>query len=305
VQEAILEMSRVLRHLREGVVGVFRHFALAFSSISSVTITLVLLGLFLLLNQNIGKITVQIEESVALYAQIEPETTGEAIDTLVTKVKETPGVLHVQYSDKHQELEDFIEKRGEEGEALFGQFRGDENPFLDALIINIKSGYDVKPVMESVTGLEGIYKVSIGSESIQQLMDTMQTFRNAGLVFVVVLGGIAIFLISNTIGATIHSRDEEIAIMRTVGATNWYIRWPFIIEGMIIGLLGSIIPILIVVIGYEKFYTAQFEGLGSMFSLVPVNPLVWEVSGTLLLLGVLVGALGSLITVSRRLRWTR
>jgi cell division transport system permease protein len=298
-------MSRVLRHLREGVVGVFRHFALAFSSISSVTITLVLLGLFLLLNQNIGKITVQIEESVALYAQIEPETTGEAIDTLVTKVKETPGVLHVQYSDKHQELEDFIEKRGEEGEALFGQFRGDENPFLDALIINIKSGYDVKPVMESVTGLEGIYKVSIGSESIQQLMDTMQTFRNAGLVFVVVLGGIAIFLISNTIGATIHSRDEEIAIMRTVGATNWYIRWPFIIEGMIIGLLGSIIPILIVVIGYEKFYTAQFEGLGSMFSLVPVNPLVWEVSGTLLLLGVLVGALGSLITVSRRLRWTR
>lgn len=298
-------MSRVLRHLREGVVGVFRHFALAFSSISSVTITLVLLGLFLLLNQNIGKITVQIEESVALYAQIEPETTGEAIDTLVTKVKETPGVLHVQYSDKHQELEDFIEKRGEEGEALFGQFRGDENPFLDALIINIKSGYDVKPVMESVTGLEGIYKVSMGSESIQQLMDTMQTFRNAGLVFVVVLGGIAIFLISNTIGATIHSRDEEIAIMRTVGATNWYIRWPFIIEGMIIGLLGSIIPILIVVIGYEKFYTAQFEGLGSMFSLVPVNPLVWEVSGTLLLLGVLVGALGSLITVSRRLRWTR
>lgn len=298
-------MSRVLRHLREGVVGVFRHFALAFSSISSVTITLVLLGLFLLLNQNIGKITVQIEESVALYAQIEPETTGEAIDTLVTKVKETPGVLHVQYSDKHQELEDFIEKRGEEGEALFGQFRGDENPFLDALIINIKSGYDVKPVMESVTGLEGIYKVSIGSESIQQLMDTMQTFRNAGLVFVVVFGGIAIFLISNTIGATIHSRDEEIAIMRTVGATNWYIRWPFIIEGMIIGLLGSIIPILIVVIGYEKFYTAQFEGLGSMFSLAPVNPLVWEVSATLLLLGVLVGALGSLITVSRRLRWTR
>ena len=298
-------MSRVFRHLREGFVGVFRHFALAFSSISSVTITLVLLGLFLLLNQNIGTITVQIEESVALYAQIELDTTEEAIDALVTKVKNTDGVLQVEYSDKHAELEDFIAKRGDEGEELFGQFRGDENPFLDALIINIKSGHDVKPVMESVTELDGIYKVSIGSESIQQLMDAMQTFRNAGLVFVLVLGGIAIFLISNTISATIHSRDEEIAIMRTVGATNWYIRWPFIIEGMIIGLLGSIVPILIIVIGYDKFYTAQYEGLGSMFSLVPVNPLVWQVSIALLLLGVTVGALGSLITVSRRLRWIR
>ena len=202
-------------------------------------------------------------------------------------------------------MEDFIAKRGDEGEELFGQFRGDENPFLDALIINIKSGHDVNPVREGVTQLDGIYKVSIGSESIQQLMDAMQTFRNAGLVFVLVLGGIAIFLISNTIGATIHSRDEEIAIMRTVGATNWYIRWPFIIEGMIIGLLGPIVPILIVVIGYDKFYTTQYEGLGSMFSLVPVDPLVWQVSIVLLLLGVAVGALGSLITVSRRLRWTR
>lgn len=294
-----------MRHIREGFVGVFRHFALAFSSISSVTITLVLLGLFLLLNQNIGTITVQIEESVALYAQIELNTTGEAIDDLVTKVKNIEGVLHVEYSDKDAELEDFIAKRGDEGEELFGQFRGDENPFLDALIINIKSGHDINPVMEGVTQLDGIYKVSIGSESIQQLMDAMQTFRNAGLVFVLVLGGIAIFLISNTIGATIHSRDEEIAIMRTVGATNWYIRWPFIIEGMIIGLLGSIVPILIVVIGYDKFYTTQYEGLGSMFSLVPVDPLVWQVSIVLLLLGVTVGALGSLITVSRRLRWTR
>ena len=122
-------MSRVFRHLREGFVGVFRHFALAFSSISSVTITLVLLGLFLLLNQNIGTITVQIEESVALYAQIELDTTEEAIDALVTKVKNTDGVLQVEYSDKHAELEDFIAKRGDEGEELFGQFRGDENLF--------------------------------------------------------------------------------------------------------------------------------------------------------------------------------
>lgn len=298
-------MNRVIRHLREGFVGVFRHFALAFSSISSVTITLVLLGIFLLLNQNISRITVQIEESVALYAQIEAKLPQEKIDKLIGEVKKQEGVLHVEFSDKHKELEDFIAKRGAEGEELFGQFRGDENPFLDALIINIKSGNDIKPVLDSISGLEGIYKVSIGSESIQQLMDAMQTFRNAGIIFVVVLGGIAIFLISNTIGATIHSRSEEIAIMRTVGATNWYIRWPFIIEGMIIGALGSIIPILLVVIGYEKFYKAQFEGLGSMFSLVPVNPLVWQVSTFLILLGVFVGALGSLITVSRRLRWTR
>ena len=93
--------------------------------------------------------------------------------------------------------------------------------------------------------------------------------------------------------------------MRTVGATNWYIRWPFIVEGMIIGMLGSLVPIAVTVLGYGKFYEAQATNLGSMFSLVPADPLVWEVSVLLLALGMVVGALGSLITVSRRLRWTR
>ena len=93
--------------------------------------------------------------------------------------------------------------------------------------------------------------------------------------------------------------------MRTVGATNWYIRWPFIIEGMLIGILGSAIPILITVFGYTKFYEIQNIKLDNMFQLVAVEPLIWKVSLVLILTGALVGAVGSLLTVSRRLRWTR
>lgn len=298
-------MNRILRHIKDGFFGVFRHFALAFSSISSVTITLVLMSIFMLLSQNINRVTVQIEQNVALFTQIKEGTSAERIKEMEDSIRKMNGVHEVTYSDKDKELEIFIEGSGEEGEELFGPFRGKENPFLDAFIINVKSGYDIKSVADEVRELDGIYSVNFGGQTTQQLLNGMEKVRNIGFIFVIVLGGIAIFLIANTIGATIHSRSKEISIMRSVGATNWYIRWPFIIEGMIIGMIGSIIPILVTVIGYTKFYESQSLNFNNLFSLVPVKPLVWDISLILLLIGMSVGAIGSLVTVSRRLRWTR
>lgn len=298
-------MTRILRLIKEGFLGVFRHFALAFSSMSSMAVTLVLMSIFMILNQNINQITHQIEQNVSLYVQIMDEVHEDDIEPLQKEISAISGISEVTFSSKHDELEFFIENRGEEGEELFGGFRGDDNPFLNTFIINLRTGSDIKKVAEQISENEEIYSVSYGGEATQTLLDVMENIRNVGFIFVVVLGGVAVFLIANTIGATINSRNEEISIMRTVGATNWYIRWPFVIEGMIIGLLGSVVPVLLTIFGYSKFYELQNASLGGMFKLVPAEPLVWEVVGILVLTGAVVGALGSLITVSRRLRWTR
>lgn len=298
-------MSRILRHIKDGFIGVFRHFALSFSSISSMTVMLVLMSLFMLLSQNINQITKQIEENVSLYIQVESDTSQADINTLEQEIRGVSGVYDVKFSSKHDELELFISARGEEGEELFGGFRGEDNPFLDALIANVQSGTNVNNLASQLQELDHVYKVSFGGDGTQTLINVMSRVRDIGFIFVVVLSGVAIFLIANTISATIHSRQEEISIMRTVGATNWYIRWPFIIEGMLIGIMGSLIPVSLTVFGYSRFYEMQNASLDTMFRMVPAHPLVWQVSGILVLTGALVGALGSLLTVSRRLRWTR
>ena len=298
-------MNRIIRHLKDGFLGVFRHFALSFSSISSMTVMLLLMALFMLLNENLVQVTQEIEENVALYIQITDGTEQEDINKLQQDVKNISGILQVRFSSKEDELDYFIASSGEEGESLYGGFRGDENPFLDVLIANVRSGSNVKTLSDDLSTLDNVFKVSYGGDGTQTLIDVMSQVRDIGFVFVIVLSAVAVFLIANTISATIYSRQKEISIMRTVGATNWYIRWPFVIEGMIIGLLGSVVPVLLTIFGYSKFYELQNASLGGMFKLVPAEPLVWEVVGILVLTGAVVGALGSLITVSRRLRWTR
>lgn len=298
-------MSRIIRHLKDGFLGVFRHFALAFSSMSSMTVTLLLMSIFMLLSQNINQITQQIEENVSIYVQIEEDTSVKQITTLEKQIKKIPGIADIEFSDKHEELEHFISSRGEEAEEVFGGFRGDDNPFFDTFIINLKPNSDIKQVAEKIEAEKNIFKVTYGGEATQKLMDVMANIRNVGFLFVVILAFIAVFLISNTIGATIHSRSEEISIMRTVGATNWYIRWPFVIEGIIIGLFGSILPVVISYYGYTKLYETQNISIDSLFTLVPPQPMLNELALLVIGAGAAIGAIGSLVSVSRRLRWTR
>lgn len=303
-------MSRITRVFREGFLGVIRHFALSLSSISSVTVTLLLMAVFLLLSVNINSITHQLESSVQIHVQIDDQhETQEQIDAIRAQIEAIPSVSHITYSSKEEELETFIQINGDESdvaEKLYGPFRGDNNPLLNAFIVQTSTGESMNAVTEQIEAIDGIFNASHGGTATMLFVQTLGNVRNVGFVIVVALGFIAIFLISNTIRTSIHSRRREISIMRTVGATNWYIRWPFIIEGMVIGLIGSIIPILVTIFGYK--YLFQFaNGLiwNQVLTLVPVTPLVFEISGLLVMIGTVVGALGSLFSVGKFLRWSR
>ena len=145
-----------------------------------------------------------------------------------------------------------------------------------------------------------------GGNSISQMVSMINTIRTGIVVFVVLLGMLAIFLISNTIKMGIYSRANEISIMRNVGATNLFIKMPFVFEGMLMGLFGSVIPCILTYFGYRQLYTSMGGRLFSnVFSFQPISPFVFQIMGILIIGGMLVGMIGSFISTTRYLHWKR
>lgn len=293
------------RHVKEGFIGVLRHSAMSVSAATAVMITLVLMSLFLLLTLNLSQITKNVEESVQIHVKIVDGTTMETIDAMKAEIALIPGVKLVTFSDKNAELDRFIAAFGEDGK-IFEMYRGEDNPLRDAYLVDVVKNAPLDIIAAKIKLLDAIEGVNYGGENTLRLVSLMESIQNGGLILVSVLWLLAIFLISNTIKITIYSRSEEIRIMRTLGATNHFIRFPFLIEGILIGLMGSILPILLTIFGYQYLYNALGGVLVSnLFILRPIYPMVFQVSGILAGLAVLVGLTGSFISVTRHLRWNR
>jgi len=295
----------ITRHVKEGFIGVLRHSAMSVSAATAVMITLVLMSLFLMLTLNLSQITKNVEESVQIHVKIVDGTTTETIDAMKAEIALIPGVKLVTFSDKNAELDRFIAAFGEDGK-IFEMYRGEDNPLRDAYLVDVVKNAPLDIIAAKIKLLDAIEGVNYGGENTLRLVSLMESIQNGGLILVSVLWLLAIFLISNTIKITIYSRSEEIHIMRTLGATNHFIRFPFLIEGILIGLMGSILPILLTIFGYQYLYNALGGVLVSnLFILRPIYPMVFQVSGILAGLAVLVGLSGSFISVTRHLRWNR
>ncbi len=298
-------MNRIIRPIKEGLVGLVRHLAMSVSSIMAVMVTLFLVSLFLVLNVNLQQISDSVQAKVQIHVQIKNDVDLTGIGELKRSILEIPGVIVVEYSDKDDELNHFIESYGEEGK-IFEMYRGEKNPLRNAFIIEVVDGKQIETISNKIEVLPGIESVNYGGLNALKLIDILNSIKDSGLILVLVLGILAIFLITNTIKMSIHSRMSEIQIMRTIGATNGFIRAPFLVEGLLIGFFGAIIPIIISIVGYKYLFDSM-NGvlLSSIFVLKPVFPFVYQLSYLLILLGVLVGLLGSFISVSRYLRTVR
>jgi cell division transport system permease protein len=298
-------MNRIIRPFKEGFIGIIRHLAMSVSSIMAVMVTLFLVSLFLILTVNLQQITDSVQSKVQIHVQILNDVDLTGIGELKRQILDIDGVVDVEFSDKDDELNHFIESYGEEGK-IFEMYRGEKNPLRNAFIIEVSQGNLIEQVSNKIENLDGIESVNYGGLNALKLIEILNSVRDSGLILVSVLGLLAIFLITNTIKMSIHSRMNEIQIMRTIGATNSFIRSPFLVEGLLIGLIGSIVPILITIFGYNYIYVS-LNGvlLTNIFVLRPAFPFVYQLSYLLVLLGISVGLLGSFISVSRYLRTVR
>lgn len=297
----------ISRPIKEGFSGVGRHWAMAISSAIAVTITLIIISLFIIFSYNVQNFTKNIESSMEISVMVDYNYESEEQEAEIQKqIEAVDGVKTVTYSDKDKEFQYYIDSFDDEKtKEAFEPFR-DDNPMHDAFYVEAKTGDQITDIAEKIQKIEGVSEVNYGGQSTVSMVDTLGAIRKVGSFLVAGLTILAIFLIQNTIKLTISARKDEITIMRNVGATNSFIRSPFVIEGVIIGVLGAIIPVVLTGWGYYALY--QHAGgilVSNMFKLVPPIPFVYYLAGILLGLGVVVGLIGSILSVNRYLRWKR
>lgn len=297
-------IRRFFRQIKEGFIGVGRHFGMALSSSASVTITLLLIGFFLTFTYNLNIITKDIESSISLSALVSYEVDSKAaLDRLEKQLLEIEGVSKVEYRSKDEEFTYYVEMYPEIRE--FNELYRDQNPFHDAYLVSVEDGPALETIKHKISAINGIESVHDGGSNTYLLIDALQKVRIFGAGLVLALTVLAVYLIYNTISITIRARDTEIWIMKNVGATNSYIRGPFLVEGIIIGILGSVLPIISLFVGYSYVYNASNGVILGVFNLVNPMPFSLYLGGLLLCIGLVVGFIGSFLSVSKLLRSKR
>ncbi|ETP69517.1 cell division protein FtsX [Planococcus glaciei] len=286
------------RHFRESLKSLGRNGWMTFASVSAVTVTLLLVGVFVMIMMNLNKVAEDLENDVEIkvFVSLEADETGtKHIERIITDM---PGVESVDFSTKEEELTDLVLDFGDEL-SLFEQ----SNPLFDVFYVKASDPQQTENVAAEIAKIGNIQDVEYGEGKIQKLFEFLNTGRNVGLVLILALLFTAMFLISNTIRITIVARRREIEIMKLVGATNWFVRIPFILEGMWLGLLGSIIPIgLVAALYYNITEFTQPKLSGELVQILDFTPLVYQVSALILVMGVFIGIWGSFMSIRKFLR---
>jgi len=294
-------IRRFFRHIKEGFIGVGRHFGMSVSSSASVTITLLLVGFFLVIVYNLNIITADIESSISLSALVDYDIVSQtALDSLEKQILNIDGVKSVEYINKDDEFTYYVNMYPEIRE--FNELYRDQNPFHDTFLVSAENGEMMESIKGKLEKINGIDSVHDGGSNTYVLIDVLSKVRVFGGALVIALSFLAVYLIYNTISITIRSRENEIWIMKNVGAKNGYIKAPFLVEGIIIGILGSLIPIGAMIGSYLYVYD-KFNGvILGVFTVVAPYPFLLYLCLTLLGIGIVVGFIGSYISVSKLLR---
>ena len=298
-----MKLFRMLgRSIRDAFKSVIRNFSLSLASISCITITLIIVALAIIASLNVQNFTKEIEKDMTIVAFIDNDATEDEIDTLKEEVDKLTNVDKYTYQTK-VEVKEQMKEESEIFKTVLDNWDEDESPLKDSLQIKVKDIEKISNTAERIRKLENISVVRYGENMVDKMISAFASIEKVtyGIVFALIL--VTIFLIVNTIKLTISARKREIGIMRLVGASNFTIKTPFIIEGMILGLFGSIVPVLITTYGYLAFYN-YFDGYlySKLIKLIQPEPFIYTTSLIVIGIGMLVGMIGSAGAVKKYLK---
>lgn len=307
IRELISCIRNFPRHTMTAIKNIWRNGAMSFSSVFSVTVTLLIIGVIGVMAVCINDMTYQVENNLTIHVKMEREIVQEDVDETFADLKKINHVKKVTYSSKEEELQKLIKSFGEDGEIFNSpEYQGEGNPLGDAFIVEASEATYIDDIAKKIEKLDGVNKVNYGGQNTMDLVKSLEMIRNFGSIFIVALAIITLLMISNTIKMTITSRSTEISIMRMVGASNWFIRIPFMIEGVLIGLLGSIVPIGAIGFGYYTLYDITNKGTSFALSLIQLrnpDPFLLYFAGIIAGLGMFVGLVGSFVSVRKFLKF--
>lgn len=287
---------------RQAFKSMWRNRMMGFASISSVTAVLIILGFVLIIVLNVNNLAMVAKETfdqIAVY--IVEGTEEEQIEQMGISFREIDGVMGVAYQTKDYALERVKEDWGEDA-ILLQDLRN--NPFPDTYIVQLSDVSMSDEVIEKLKTFEGVDEVRYYQEAVNTLIKMADFVKRFGAGIIIALLLISVFIISNTIKITVLSRQREIELMQYIGATNGYVRGPFILEGIMLGLLGSLMAILLIILGYNYIinylagrYVALISGMSGY--LVGVEMIMDDLIIIFLTIGIGIGILGSLVSLKK------
>lgn len=296
-----MKTSTMTRHLREGCKNLGRNGWMTFASISAVMITLLTLGVFLLLALNVQHLVEKVEKQVEIRVMLDVTSDQAQAKQVEAEIRKFPELQGMEFVSKQQGLNSLKESFGKQGSLLNGLEK--ENPLPDSYIVKAKSPQQTGTLAKKIEKIPGVKSVNYAEQTTAKLFQITDVIRFVIVAFIFALAFTAMFVIANTIKLTIFARRREIEIMKLVGATNGFIRWPFFVEGALMGVFGAILPIVILAVSYNWLLNFVEGKLAlSFLDLLPLYPLMLQVALILLGIGAFIGIWGSMMSVRKFLR---
>lgn len=305
-KEVIMMMMTIFRMLGRGIrdafKSVFRNFSLSLASISCITITLVIVAISIIASFNVENFTKKIEDDLTVVVFMENDTDEKEIEQAKEEIEGMDNIDSYKFEGK-DDVKKQMAKESDVFAAVMEGWDKEENPLRDTFQIKVKDVKKIKTTAKKLKKMDKVAVVRYGEGMVDKLVKAFASVEKVAYGVVIALIVVTVFLIINTIKLTIFSRKREISIMRLVGASNFSIKTPFIIEGMVLGLIGSIIPVLLTTFGYLAFYN-HFDGylFTQIIELIKPEPFIYYASGLVITIGILVGMIGSASAVRKYLK---
>ena len=282
--------------IREVLISLRRNHWMSFASIGTVAVSLFVLGVFLILVLNMNRLASTLESQVQISVYFQEDAKESLRKKVLSDIQEMQGIESVRYVTKDEAMARLRERLGDQKYLL--DALGEKNPLPESVEVTVRLPEMVQTAAEAIEQMDGVEEAKYGQDVVEHLFDITRLMRIFGLVLMVLLAGATLFIISNTIRLTVFARRKEIAIMKYVGATDWFIRWPFLLEGMVLGFIGGILAAL----ALRSFYAAMAAKIYStlaFFPLMPQFPFMNYVSAVIIVSGMIIGTIGSTISLKR------
>lgn len=298
-----MKAFRILRkNIDESFKGVFRNFSLSLASIACITITLVLVGFSILLSYNVNHFTKSIESDMTIVVFIDRKVTNLELSKIRSELDKLSNVKEIKFNSKESIRKD-MQGESEIFNSIMSEYTEETNPLQDTYLVKVDDINKIGDTANDIKKIEKVALVKYGEGSVEELVKIFNIVKKISYIVVISLILVTAFLISNTIKITIQSRRREIEIRRLVGASNLFIRRPFFFEGIILGILGSILPIVICCYGYKYLYDKLGGQLfTAIIKLVTPSSIVYKVMFVIVTVAVVVGAFGSFRAVRKYLK---
>ncbi len=300
-----MRISGLFYSMKQGIINIWRNKLFSTASIATMTACIFLFGLFYAIVANFQSMVRDVEKGVAITVFFDEDASEEQIQAIGQAIKMAPGVLDQNYVSADAAWEEFKNMFYEEGEA--DEIYGDDNPIdkLASYEVYLQDVSEQQELVKHLESLAGVREVRQSESVANMLTDFNRLVGYVSMGIIMILFAVAIFLISNTVSIGITVRKEEISIMKLIGASDYFVKAPFYVEGIMIGLIGSVLPMLIFYSLYEKmiqFVSDKFSFLSSLMTFLPVNEVFQTLLPAAVALGIGIGFIGSAFTIRKHLR---